>query len=95
MDVWSTLPKKASKNQFNIVINDRYTKLARTLPSLKTTVKQDVLTFFDHWFKPYEIPPFIAKYSSLQILNKFFETECAMLNVMPLKNTSKNLQAKC
>lgn len=59
IDNLGALPCTVSGNQYVIVMTDRYSKLARAMPSDKTSSPNVANLFFDSWVVPYGIPAYI------------------------------------
>lgn len=75
-------------NQFIVVIIARCTKLTRKIPSSKTTAPHVALVFFDKRVVLYGITAFFLTDSSLQIVNKLFETLYTFLWVKHLRSSA-------
>lgn len=92
------LPKLSNGHQYVMIATSRYSKLTRVIPASWALSLHNVNILFDRCIVPYGKPTYIIADNSLQFVNKFFPTMCALLRVRHLTTTAyhplSNGQAK-
>lgn len=68
--------KTIIENQFVLVAMDRYSKLARDVPTSRTAVSHIVSHFMDNWIIPYGIRRHLLTGNGTQFVSKFSESLC-------------------
>lgn len=59
MDLVGLMPKMEQGSQYIFVIINRYSKLTRAVPTLKTTATRVINVFMDHCIIPYGMPMYL------------------------------------
>lgn len=72
MDVWLPLTKTDSENKVLVVMTDIYSKIARDVPTVKTTESHIESRFLDNWICAYGIPRYILSDHGSQFVSKLF-----------------------
>lgn len=66
------LPKAKSGNQLVVMIEDRYSRPPRTIPTTKTKATHIATIFLEIWVLPYGIPKLVLTEKGPQFVVKFF-----------------------
>lgn len=62
------------RNQYVVIITDRYSNLTRTVPTRRITFSNVVYTFLDDWIIAYAIPKYILTANDTKFSSKRFAT---------------------
>lgn len=92
IDILESLLRTDMGNQYAIFMRDRYSKLARAVPTGKkaSSYVSDVL--FNSWVVPYAIPTSFLVDNLLHFVSKLFETLCTMLTAKHSKTSAYHPQ---
>ena len=81
MDLLGPLLKRAHGNRHVLVMTDRFTKLAHSIPLRTTTASVMSNAFPDNWVYVYGAPRYVLTGNGPQFAAKFFEEVCAQRGV--------------
>lgn len=88
MDLLGPFPNTTYRNNYFLVIKDRYSKLTRETSLKHTKASCVVQAFVTHWFIPYEAPATLFTENGTQFTGKFFSAVCVILVTKHLTTTS-------
>lgn len=92
MDIFIPCPKTTNGNQFVKIMINRYLKLTRAVPPLKTSTTHIATTFSHNWNVPYGIPAYVLTNSGTRFVSKFLRTICYFLGLKHLTTTAHHPQ---
>lgn len=98
MDIVGPLPKTTQGIQHISVISDCYSKLARAVPTSRTTATHVANVSIDHFLISYSISKYELADNGTQFVGKLFATVCALFGGTHIATTAyypqRNGQAK-
>lgn len=91
-DIAGPSSKTVQRDQCNPVITVCYSKLTWSIPTTRSTATHSVGPFVGYRHIHYGIPTYLFTDNVNQVVNKYFETVCALLEVQHLMTTACHLQ---
>lgn len=93
IDILGPLMRIKHGSRFIIVLTNRYTKYARSIPAAKKTTQQIAKVVLKHSIKPYGIPDVVLTDNSKQSTSKFFAE--LFPSLVPKLMTTTEYHAQC
>ena len=92
IDILGELLRTPRGNRFLLVISDRFSKLARTVPLKRITAVEVAKAFVHHWVLVYGPPLLLLADNGKQSISKLFHEICRLLGVKNLFTTTYHPQ---
>ena len=94
IDILGPLTKTAQGNRFLLVMSDRYSKLAKSVPLASLSSYRVARAFCEHWIFAYGPPSYLLSDKGGQFTAKFFQHVCNILGIRNLYTTTYHPQTK-
>lgn len=91
-DIAGPLSRTTQRDQYVLVITDRYSNLTRAVPATKTSKTHNAVIFLKHWIVPFGTPRYVLAGDGPKFVSKIFATICEYLEVKHLKTIAYHPQ---